>query len=51
MHYYIIKNGKAIKRYESRYRALLYAMNDLEYDSVDDCVEVVNSDGVCIWEP
>ena len=51
MNYYILKNGKAIKRYKNKERALLFAMNDLEYDSVDDCVAVVNSNGDYIWEP
>ena len=51
MHYYIMKNGKAIKRYKSKERAILYAMNDLDYDSVDDCVAVVSGTGYYVWEP
>ena len=51
MHYYIMKNGKAIKRYKNKERAILYAMNDLEYDSVADCVAVVSGTGYYVWEP
>lgn len=50
MRYYIIKNGKAIKEFQSRERAILYAMNDLDYDSVDDCVSVVSGAGDYVWE-
>lgn len=51
MHYYIMKNGKSIKRFNSKESALLYAMNELEYDSVCDCVAVVNGSGYYVWEP
>ena len=51
MYYYIMKNGKAIKRDESKERAILYAMNELEYDSDKDRVAVVNGTGYYIWEP
>lgn len=51
MHYYIMKNGKAIKRYKNKERAILYAMNDLEYDSVADCVAVVSGTGYYVWQP
>lgn len=51
MWYFVEKNGKAVKAYKSRERALLYAWNDLDYDSVDDCVSVADSLGNVLWEP
>ena len=51
MNYFIMKNGKAIKQFKSKERALLYAMNELDFDSLEDCIAVVNSNGVYVWEP
>lgn len=51
MTYKVLKNGKCIQRFQSKEKARLYAMNDLEYDSVYDCVAVVGSNGNYYWEP
>jgi len=51
MAYKVLKNGKCIRRFKSLEKARLYAMNDLEYDSVDDCVAVWNSNSGYYWEP
>lgn len=51
MWYYVKKNGKTVKRCKSRERALIYAMRDLEYDSVDDCVLVEDENGNVLFEP
>lgn len=50
MWYFVEKNGKAIKHYKSKERAILYAQNELDFDSVEDCVAVVDSAGNCYWE-
>lgn len=51
MWYFVEKNGRCIKAYKKRERALLYAMEKLDYDSVDDCVQVVDQLGKVHWEP
>lgn len=51
MNYYVVKIGKSIRRFESQDKAILYAMFDLEYDSVDDSVAVVSGTGYYVWEP
>lgn len=51
MNYYVMKNGKSIRRFQSADKAILYAMFDLEYDSVDDSVAVVNGTGYYVWQP
>lgn len=50
MWYFVEKNGKAVKAYKNKERAILYAQNELEFDSVDDCVAVVDSRGNYHWE-
>ena len=50
MWFFVEKNGKAIRRYKSKERAILYAQNELDFDSVYDCVAVVDSNGDYVWE-
>ena len=50
MWYHVLKNGKSIRRFQSKERAILFAQNELDFDSVEDSVAVVNSNGYYIWE-
>ena len=50
MQYFVLKNGKSVKRFDSKESAILYATNELEFDSVEDTVAVVNGTGYYVWE-
>lgn len=50
MWYYVVKNGKSVKRFKDKESAILYATNELEFDSVDDTVAVVSGTGYYVWE-
>lgn len=51
MWYFVEKNGRCIKAYKNREKALLYAMTKLDYDSGADCFSVVDQSGNVHWEP
>ena len=50
MWYFVEKNGKAIKPYKSKEKALAYAKEKVKFDPVADVLRVVSQSGEVLFE-
>lgn len=50
MWYFVVKNGKAIKAYKSKSRALDYADTKVSFNSLRDVLRVVDEEGEILKE-